>query len=159
MKKIIASLGLIILFSAFTTSTKAPPIVINDEFEFPQSYTTTNPCNGEIVTVTGMYSGSIHGVLNNNRTVSIFQSNTHLQGVGSLGNVYHVNSNFVAPFNGSLINGQLRASFSSSDLYISSGSAPNFKYTISSQTTVNANGITTVERFGGNLFEAECLGN
>lgn len=157
MRKIITSVGIIFLLSAFALPTKKAPIVINAEFQFPADFTVTNPCNGAEVSVTGMLNITIHGVINNNRVAITGHNMGHLTGTDNEGNTYNANLINFFPINGSLINNQFKSINHYKVMYRGAGSASDFTVSNSSQITINANGEVTVVRETGS-FDGQCLG-
>jgi hypothetical protein len=110
---------------------------------FPVSGTVTNPCNGEVVTISGNSqiilnvtsdgSGGLHVVFRGN-----FQG---VSGVGDQGNTYRIPIQATTSFNTRV--GQ-EETFTQISQFIAEGSAPNFFFHEDAHITVNPDGTVTV---------------
>jgi hypothetical protein len=158
MKKIVVSLGFVILLSAFITPEKDPPQIINDEFEFSTDYSTINPCTGEEVFVTGVFHFSMHGMITEKRGSFIIKSQGNLTGTDNSGNTYDIHVNSISPASGNLLGGQIMTKNNYIALFNSSNGSSSFRVSQFFQITVNANGTLTVFRSKDNGL-GQCLGN
>lgn len=121
---------------------------------FPISLTVANPCNGEMVTL----SGNEHEVMNvtvdaNGGFHAVTIANAQdVTGVGDQGNIYHATGTTHQEFNGQVAEEEtLMNSFD----YVSTGSAPNFLVTEKEHITINADGTVTAT-FAN--FSMQCQG-
>jgi hypothetical protein len=132
-------LAAIVLVFVLVSAASAATSITSD---IPINRTGGNPCNGELVAITGVdefseqltfgAGGSLHLVVHDN---------FHVTGVGDQGNTYIGNSEDSLIINGR-VGGENTSPFSI--LMISKGSAPNFDEHLISHITVNADGTVTV---------------
>ena len=118
------------------------------------SFTTTNPCNGEIINVSGP-SYLEFTVTMDGTGGSHFEAhyNFHdVTGQGGLGNTYHVPTAVSQEAN--VIVGQ-EFTFEYEQLFVSSGSADNFDLHYLVRVTVNPDGTVTTSQA---IYSSTCRG-
>ena len=121
-------------------------ITINDNFVVPFPHVVVNPCNGEVIAMTGNVHVSVHGVIapNGNVTMTFHQNFNGISGTGDLGNTYQCVSAITQTSTGSV--GET-FTFTGTQSLIGHGNAPNSYLRAVVHMTVNANGDVTVDNF------------
>ena len=119
---------------------------INDNFVVPFPHEIVNPCNGEVIAMTGNVHVSVHGVVapNGNVTMTMHQNFNGISGTGDLGNTYQCVSAITQTSTGSA--GQT-FTFTGTQSLIGHGDAPNSYLRVLVHSTVNANGDVVVDNF------------
>lgn len=135
-----------IAFTALPSFKLPPATVVDQHLEVDVDEAYPNPCNGDILDVTGHEIYDVHAVFNKNRA----NTSTHAQGrydaVDANGNTYSGHGSYSFPQNLPADNGAATISLVYQVHFVGHGSAPNFTLRIKEKITVNANGEITVSR-------------
>jgi hypothetical protein len=126
---------------------------------YPVFATVNNPCNGDVVQVTGEGHIVMHFTMDNNGGIHIVDiTNTMgpLQGVGvPSGVAYKANETVSSTINDNGATPQFEFTFVMSEVLIAKGPAPNFVTHTTIHATVNSNGLVTANVLN---TKTECTG-
>jgi hypothetical protein len=141
---------LVVLSSLFlTSSTKrsAAPVPVHEHYVYPIDDWAWSDCTGESIHITGQIMIDIHGIVNNNRMNFVIHDNYSVQGIGETsGKLYAGSGLYNESYNGNFT-GSYTLSGKSKVRLNTSGGQNNLVLTMRAHTTVNAQGIVTVNRF------------
>jgi hypothetical protein len=131
-----------------------PALAATDlNIDIPISGIAGNPCNGEILTFSGVAHSTMHITFDNSGGYhDDFHANIHITATGDQGNTYVGNEEVNNPFNGKV---GFETTFTLTLSAISQGSAPNFVMQMVQHITVHPDG--TVTAFV-NKLSATCRG-
>jgi hypothetical protein len=150
---LLVMMGTALLLASGVAVGQAQTITFKEERIPVESFSVTNPCNGETVELSGYLYVTAHATINANEVVisELSMIHYHLTGTGSVTNApYTVNVGFRGAQGGD------QAVYSRSSFQvIGKGEVPNFKLTSHGRFTINANGEITAQF---NRFSTECTG-
>jgi hypothetical protein len=136
----------------------APATAETQDLEMPilPGTTVVNPCNGEIVTLSGAMHLVTHETLtpDGHQTLIANLNFQDVEGQGDLGNTYRAIGNVGVEINSSGQNEQSETTAPQKLLWVSTGPAPNFESWVLLHGTTDANGQPTATVV---TFEARCL--
>ncbi len=126
---------------------------------YPINDTVTNPCNGDVVQLTGQGHVVMHFTFDNSGGIHIIDiTNTMgpLQGVAILGGtIYKANQTVSSTINDNGQTPQFEFTFVMSEVLISQGPTPNFVTHTTVHATVSSNALVTAQVLN---TKAECSG-
>lgn len=152
MKLPLAFLAAGLLMSAATatgsaTAWAAPATATTQDLEIQiaPGTTLTNPCNGEVVALSGFMHLITHETLaaDGQQTLVANSNFQDVMGQGDLGNMYHAVNSVGVEINGSGQTQQSEITAPQQMLWVSTGSAPNFDSFVLLHGTTNADGQVT----------------
>jgi hypothetical protein len=145
-------LFLIVFFALMMVSSTSKPsaavVPFNEQSVYLIDDYAWSECTGESIHITGQLHVDVHGVINNNRINFVIHDNYQgLTGVGeTTGKLYTASGRFTDVYNGNF-NGSYSESMKSSIRFNTAGGGNNFVMTMQSMTSVNGNGVITVNRY------------
>ena len=119
------------------------------QMSYPVTATETNPCNGDVVTLTGEGHIVMHTTMDSSgglHIVDITNTMSPLQGIGFPSGVsYKANETVSSTINDNGPTPQFEFTFVMSEVLISQGSTPNFVAHTTIHATVSSNGLVTAQ--------------
>ena len=149
MRKLLVLVGLVSA-AALSTVAAAQAGVVTHTYNVPISFTTSNPCNGELVPVTGNEDIMIRMTTAGNGSVKIGEHvSFDLSGVGATtGANYNVNEILnVEENNVTFVNGATEVTETAHLSFIAQGNVPNFKEHLIIHETITPAGDITSFKF------------
>ncbi len=145
MKKLALALMLVaalLATTALSALADGRPLILR----IPQSSTLTNPCNGEVIELSGTFQIVIHETMDSSGgSHFIIEGNAQgVSGVSTTGTRYRVTGGFWDEFNSGPDRGAVSNSVGVLNI-LSQGTAPNFLEHATLKVSFNANGEPTAE--------------